>query len=193
MATTEGTLDPTTLILYETQIRNLLYAISYAQDRIDHKLFASLWAENCHIDMSRHLPGIPPMDMSNADLTTSTIGLLAGFESTQHLVSNIVVKFDPNAPRREANAIAQVIAYHYLKLEEESDKPAFVTARGSWDIDLVRQDGIAGERTEQRRHMGEMGDWVAKSIKLLRDIPLEGNPELYAKAKERGEKGLGRG
>lgn len=39
--------------------------------------------------------------------------------------------------------------------------------------------------------MGEMGDWVARSIKLVREIPLD-NPELYAKAKERAEKGLGR-
>lgn len=132
------------------------------------------------------------MDMSNADLTTSTLALLAGFESTQHLVSNIIVRFDPQSPDKAANAIAQVSAYHSIKLEGGNDKSAFVTARGIWDIDVVRQDGIAGDRAEQRRQMGEMGDWVAKSIKLIRNIPLEGDPELYAKAKERAEKGLGR-
>lgn len=111
MSTTTRKLDPTTLLLYEAQIRNLLYAISYAQDRLDTKLFASLWTEECHVDMSGHLPGYPPMDTSNVELSKMTLMALGGFEATQHVVSNIVVTFDPQTPDEKANAKAMVMAY----------------------------------------------------------------------------------
>jgi hypothetical protein len=104
------------------------------------------------------------MTMAAADLVDLARGVLAGFDCTHHVASNLDVHLSGD----EAECRTHMVAYHHVPAE-----PGVVdhcTMRGYWQLGLRRLDGR----------------WLITRWTVLRTGPWEGSPDVYALAAARG-------
>ena len=141
------------------EIVDVLYAMAYADDDRDWKRLRSLMADSVYFDMSRHL-GTPAQDFPADELVKMMQATLEGFQSTQHIISNVMATIEGDVARGRAS----VIAYHYLPTEKGIAD--YCTLRGYMEVELQR----AGE------------GWLFRKIAIVPTAPLEGYPGLYGLA-----------
>ena len=165
-------MDAMDRLIAQDEILRTVTLINKAEDDLDAELLKSCYSQtkNLTFDVSGHLEGIPPMEITPQQLWDESYRALAGFTATHHVWSNPTIDFlDHSCAKAEVNVL--VIAYHCI--EEGGLKS--VTARGTQEFTMEL----------------EKGKWVCTRLAIKREVPLD-NPKLYDVAKERYEKGLGR-
>ncbi|KAI9710076.1 MAG: hypothetical protein M1820_002878 [Bogoriella megaspora] len=169
------------------QILTTVTTLAHALDALDLPLFTTLFTHHSPItyDISQHLPQYPSQDLSVSDLASKLRLGLGGFTATQHYLSNPLVTVREGEGGKEASVKAYVTVFHFLADEEgksgewegEDDvdgEGKSLTMRGSWDVDLLEEEGR----------------WVVRKVVVRRAVPLEGERDLYKRAEERVSRGL---
>ncbi|AFU02909.1 nuclear transport factor 2 family protein [Nocardia brasiliensis] len=128
---------------------------AWTQDLGEWDGLRAILADTVTMDVSEHL-GEPSQDLSADDFVVASRAVLEGFQSTHHSTSNVIVELDgDNATYRSF-----VVAYHHVPADEVD----WLVMHGFWHIDLQRIDS----------------EWRLRRIRVVRRVPLAGNPELYA-------------
>lgn len=170
-------------------IKRLLYTIAIGQDRLDWQLFSSLWTNLRPIDvnLTHHVNGYGVHKVSPAELSEMCHGALSGFESSQHLVANIMIDYHEGADQaklkeqgisKTASVLAYTTAYHFLQQTPDArGDDVKVISRGQWELQ-VQKELVAG--------------WKLTGITVSNVVPMDGLPELYGIANKRYQEGKGR-
>jgi hypothetical protein len=144
-------------------IADVVAGLAHAQDDRDWAALRRLFADEVTLDLSTHHHARPPETVPAADLVELARTTLAGFDSTHHAATDVVVRRSGD----EAGCRAHVVAYHHVPAG-----PGVVghcTMRGYWQLGL-REAG---------------GRWLIHRWTVLRTAPWEGSPDVYALAAAR--------
>ena len=143
-------------------LTDLAYKLAYAEDDRDFESFRALYTDKVHVDLSAHLGG-EPAEITADRLTERAREVLCSFTYTQHSVANVLVEVD----RDRAFLRANVSAYHHLTIEPGVEEYCLV--RNRWNLRFVKSDGR----------------WLIDRVIIVRDGPVQGNPDLYEIAASR--------
>jgi SnoaL-like domain len=141
------------------EITELVISLARAQDDRNWEFIRQCFCPETTLDLSQHLDQAARL-ISPAELAEGMRVALAGFDWTEHLTSNITIELDGD----RARARTYVHAYH--RLEDDTQYEPFCAMRGRWEQELVRFEGR----------------WRIRSWTVRRVGPIDGDPELYAKA-----------
>ena len=158
-------------LLDEAAIARQLHLYTAAQDTLDLTLLRTLCASEIKLNVKGHLYGQPATTISPDQLADTTLQTIGGFTATQHMLANHIFSWKDD---KKVHVTVYVVAYSCIQ-DKEGGEVQSVTARAFWHVDLEK-----GEK-----------EWLICGFKLQRDVPLD-HPELYAKASERFQQGLGR-
>ncbi|KAI9711330.1 MAG: hypothetical protein M1820_002317 [Bogoriella megaspora] len=164
--------------------------LAWAQDSLDIPLFVSLFTQSSPItfDVSQYHPEYPSRKVTPPQLASSLRLALGGFSSTQHILSNPTIRVNDNG--REASVKTHVTAYHFLVdnaetrdvvSRDEEQEGKFMVNKGTWDVGLIKEN-IGGEEK-----------WRIGKFLVRKVMPVEGETDLYRRAKERASTGHIRG
>ena len=145
------------------RIADLMATLAFACDDGDWAQFGRLFTERLHYDSSRH-SGSPAADFTSEEFTAMARGVLDGFDCTHHALSNELITVDGD----EAHCRAHVVAYHHV-----------AAAPGVVDYCVMRGYCHFGLRRVR-------GEWLISSWQVVRTAPLEGSPDVYRIAAEKG-------
>ena len=137
-------------------LTDLAYKLAYAEDDRDFKGFRALYTDTVHVDLSAHLGG-EPAEITADHLTARAREVLCSFTYTQHSVANVLADVDGDRARLRAN----VSAYHHLTIAPGVEEYCLV--RNRWNLGLEKRDGR----------------WLINRVIIVRDGPVQGNPDLY--------------
>lgn len=137
-------------------LTDLAYKLAYAEDDRDFKSFRALYTDKVHVDLSAHLGGAPA-EITADHLTERAREVLCSFTYTQHSVANVLAEVDGDRASLRAN----VSAYHHLTLAPGVEEYCLV--RNRWNLGLVKSEGR----------------WLIERVVIVRDGPVQGNPDLY--------------
>lgn len=91
-------------------ISDLVTSLAYAQDERRWDLFPRIFTSRVVVDLSAHL-GSPPQELAVEELAEGARNALEGFDTTNHVVSNIRIELEEDV----AHCRAYVLAYHHLR------------------------------------------------------------------------------
>jgi len=117
-------------------ISDVVIAYATGIDRRDWALYRSIFTDPVHIDFSSFSGG-SGTEMAREDWVQRVRGLQDGFDATQHLSTNHVVRLDafgPDGLASAATCVSEMHAQHYV-----ADQPVtFCTLGGHYTNQLVR-------------------------------------------------------
>lgn len=163
-------------LIAQDAILRTVTLMNKAEDELDAELLQSCYSKNRRVvfDVSGHIKGMPPMEVTPQQLYEETYLALSGFTATHHMWSNPLIGFqdDHDSGLTKAHVCIQVVAYHCIETEGGLQS---CTARGSQELTMEFEEG----------------KWVCTRMAIERNVPLD-SPELYETAKARADKGIGR-
>ncbi|URN01174.1 nuclear transport factor 2 family protein [Actinomadura madurae] len=147
-------------------ISDLVTSLAYAQDERRWDLFPRIFTSRVVVDLSAHL-GSPPQELAVEELAEGARNALEGFDTTNHVVSNIRIELEEDV----AHCRAYVLAYHHLR---EAPGPVdYCSMRGNWQLKLVRTES----------------GWRIRKWGVRRIGPIDGDDSLYEVAASRVSSG----
>ncbi|MBO0676543.1 nuclear transport factor 2 family protein [Mycolicibacterium sp. S2-37] len=144
-------------------IADIVARLADAQDDRNWTALQELFADEVHLDLSRHHHGTPPATMAVVDLVHLARATLTGFDCTHHASSNLVVTLVDGA----AHCRAHMTAYHHVPAP--AGVVDFCTMRGYWELELRKQ----------------LQRWRIHHWSVVRTAPWEGCPNVYELAAAR--------
>ena len=138
------------------KITDAINTLAYACDDREWEQFGRLFTDRLHYDSSRH-SGNPAADFTIAEFTAVARGVLDGFDSTHHALSNLLITVAGD----EAQCRAYVVAYHHVTTEP-----------GVVDYCIMRGHCRFGLRRIRN-------EWLINTWEVVRTAPLEGSPDVY--------------
>ena len=157
----------------ETAILRTVYSIARALDDLDADLLEKQFNALLILDVSGHIKALPAQELTPQRLSEQMFRVLAGFDATQHAISNPTVVLDPE----NATAVAVVYFNAYHCLQRDEYKIDSILARGRWELEVSQSEGR----------------WLVNKIRIIRTIPLQVNElALYDESVARVKDGKAR-
>lgn len=148
-------------LIDRANITDVISNLAHSQDERDWDAFVSLFTDRVKFDLSEHL-NLKPQNMTVEELKDKTQKALTGFESTQHISSDVVITVDGDT----AQSRNRMTAYHHLPTEPGIADHCIM--RGYWHLSLRRIDGR----------------WLITRVRVVRTSPFDGYAGLYGLAAE---------